>query len=114
MKYRTRISTERLIQRRAAWLKKLGELGPMTRGSLVTAQRGNHLAHQLTVSVRGKTHTVYVPKDMVKEVKEWIQNHRRLQRILKEVSKLNMAIIHRHVPEGLGDARKSEKRRPHR
>ena len=114
MKHRTRISTEKLIQRRDAWLKKLGDLGPMTRGSLVTAQRGNHLAHQLTVSVRGKTHTVYVPKDMVKEVKEWIQNHRRLQRILKEVSKLNMAIIHRHVPEGRGDARKSEKRRPHR
>ncbi len=112
MKRPSRVSIPRLIQRRDAWLKKLGELGPMTRGSLVTAKRGNHTAHQLTVSVRGKTHTVYVPKDMVEEVKEWIKNHRRMQRILKEVSKLNMAIIHRHVPEGRGDARKQEKRRP--
>ena len=33
------------------------------------------------------------------------ENHRRLQRILKEVSKLNMAIIHRHVPESRGGGR---------
>ena len=41
MKQKIRVSTTRLIQRRDAWLKKLGELGPMTRGSLVTARRGN-------------------------------------------------------------------------
>jgi len=103
------VSITRLTQRRDTWLRKLGELGPMTRGSLVTAKRGNHTAHQLTVSVQGKTHTVYVPKDMIQEVREWTRNHRRLQRILKEVSKLNMAIIHRHVPEGRGDARRQER-----
>jgi len=92
-------------------MKKLSELGPFTRGSLVTAQRGGHTAHQLTVSVQGKTHTVYVPKDMVGEVKEWIKNYRRLQRIIKEVSKLDMALIHRHVPEGRGDARRKGKPR---
>jgi hypothetical protein len=107
MKHNARVSTARLIQRRDFWLKKLGELGPMTRGSLVTAKRGNHTAHQLTVSVQGKTRTVYVPKDMVEEVKVWTQNHRRLQRILKEVSKLNMAIIHRHVPESRGGGKSS-------
>jgi len=49
---------------------------------------------------------------MVEEAREWIKTHRRMQRILKEVSKLNMAIIHRHVPEGRGDARKREKPHP--
>lgn len=111
MQYKTHVSTARLIQRRDAWLKKLGTLGPMTRGSLVTARRGNHIAHQLTVSVQGKTHTVYVPKEMTEEVTEWIKNHRRLQRILKEVSKLNMAIIHRHVPESRGGAKNNTKHR---
>lgn len=106
MKGRIAASTNVLIQRREGWLKKLAEVGPMLRGSLVTAKRGNHIAHQLTVSVKGKTHTVYVPKDMVQEVKAWIKNHRRMQLILKEISKLNMAIIHRHVPEGRGDARR--------
>ncbi len=52
---------------------------------------------------------MYVPKDMVEEVKEWIRNHRRMQRILKEVSKLNMAIIHRHVPESRGGVKKHGK-----
>jgi len=99
------VSTARLTQRRDAWLAKLGQLGPMTRGSLVTARRGNHIAHQLTVSVEGKTHTVYVPPGMVAEVREWIANRKRMERILKEVSKLNMAIIHRHVPESRGDGK---------
>jgi len=112
MQYKTKTSTARLIQRRDAWLKKLGELGPMTRGSLVTAKRGNHIAYQLTVSVQGKTHTVYVPKEMIEEVKGWIKNHRRMQRILKEVSKLNMAIIHRYVPENRDGGKNGKKSRP--
>ena len=106
MKKQTAVSVNRIIQRRDAWLGKLGQLGPFTRGSLVTARRGNHTAHQLTVSVKGKTHTVYVPKDMVPEVKEWIKNYRRLQKIIKEVSKLDMALIHRRIPASRDAARK--------
>lgn len=99
MSPRSHPSVAQLTRRRDAWLKKLAVVGPPLRGSLCTAQRGNHTAHQLTVSVQGKTHTVYVPADMIEEVQTWIHNHRQLQRILKELSKLNMAIIHRHVPE---------------
>lgn len=102
MKRKRQVSTNTLIRRRDAWLKKLADVGPMVRGSLCTVRRGNHVAHQLTVSVKGKTHTVYVPVDMVEEVRQWTKNHRRLQRILKEISKLNMAIIHCHVPESRG------------
>ena len=105
MKRKRQVSTSTLIRRRDGWLKKLAEVGPMVRGSLCTARRGNHVAHQLTVSVKGKTHTVYVPVDMVEEVRQWTKNHRRVQRILREVSKLNMAIIHRHVPESRGDGK---------
>ncbi len=112
MRTKKQVSTARLVQRRDAWLRNLSELGPMVRGSLVTAQRGNHVAHQLTVSVQGKTHTVYVPKTMVQEVRTWITNHRKLQRMLKEISKLNMAIIHRHVPESRVGAKPDEPRRP--
>lgn len=106
--------TPRLIQKRELWSRKLASVGPLVRGSLCTAHRGNHLAHQLTVSVKGKTHTVYVPPDMVKEVQAWISNHKRLQRMIKEISKLSMAIIHRHVPESQDGARSNEKRRPSR
>jgi len=110
MKRKMHASTARLISKREAWLKKLATVGPIVRGSLVTAQRGNHQAHQLTVSVEGKTHTVYVPIDMVEEVKEWIKNYRRTQRIIKEISKLSMAIIHRHIPESQGAGKKLKSR----
>lgn len=114
MKRKTHASSTRLIRRRETWLKKLADLGPVMRGSLVTAQRGNHTAHQLTVSVEGKTHTVYVPMDMIQEVKEWIKNYRRMQRIVKEVSKLSMAIIHCAVPESRGAGRSARGRCPKR
>ncbi len=109
-----RPSVRVLEKRRLNWQKKLAELGPCMRGSLCTAKRGNHVAHQLTVSVKGKTHTVYVPLDMVEEVNEWIKNYRRAQRIMEEISKLSMAIIHCHVPERRGDARRRENRSPNR
>ena len=111
MKRKMHTTTTRLIRRREAWLKKLADLGPIVRGSLVTAQRGNHVAHQLTVSVKSKTHTVYVPIEMIEEVKEWIKNYRHMQRIIKEVSKLSMAIIHRRVPENQGVGKLSAPRR---
>jgi len=106
--------TPRLIRRRDQWTRKLAAVGPVVRGSLCAASRGNHVAHQLTVSVKGKTHTVYVPPDMVKEVQTWISNHRRLQFIVKEMSKLNMAIIHRHIPESRDAGQSAGKRRQNR
>jgi hypothetical protein len=72
------------------------------------------MAYQLTVSVKSKTHTVYVPKNMVEEVKEWIRNYRRMQRIIKEVSKLSMALIHRSVPESRAGGRSPANRSPNR
>lgn len=99
MKTTRSLSSSRLEVRRDAALKKFARLGPVVRGSLVSVQRGGHVARQLTLSVRGKTHTVYVPPGMVKEVESWIRNYRRMKRIAEEVSKLNLALIHRHVPE---------------
>ena len=110
MRKRRNISTDTLIRRRDAWLRKLAHIGPMQRGSLCTAQRGNHVAHQVTVSVKGKTRTVYVPQDKVKEVKEWINNYRKAQEIIEKISILNMAIIHRYVPEN----QDADKRRSNR
>jgi len=105
-------STEKLILRRQAAMQKLARLGPILRGSLVTAQRGNHQAHQLTLSVKGKTHTVYVPAGMVKEVQEWIRNYKQMQTIIKDISKINMALIHRFIPENQdADKRRTTPRR---
>jgi len=39
----------------------------------------------VTLKVQGKTRTVYVPKDLKKEVEASIQEHRRLRRLLREI-----------------------------
>lgn len=112
MKMNLSPSSARLAMRRDAAMKKLARLGPILRGSLVTARRGNHTAHQLTTSVQGKTHTVYVPAGMLKEVQAWIRNYKHMQEMIKTISKLNMAIIHRYLPENPdADSRRSRMRR---
>lgn len=113
MKVNLSPSAARLAMRRDAAMKKLARLGPVLRGSLVIARRGNHTAHQLTTSVQGKTHTVYVPTGMIKEVKAWIRNYKQMQEMVQTISKLNMAIIHRYLPENPdADSRRSQTRRP--
>lgn len=105
-------SLARLEARRDACLKKLANIGPPVRGSLCAVKRGNATAHQLTVSVNGKTHTVYVPVDNVEEVRSWIHNHKMLQKWLVEISKLNMAILHASVPEKRRAVARSHARSP--
>jgi hypothetical protein len=49
--------------------------------------------------VRGKTRTVYVPVDFTEEVRTWIDEHRRLKRLLQEISQLSVALVRSHVQE---------------
>ncbi len=109
-----------LKNRRDAKLKKIAEIGPLVTGSLVKIQRkcGNmncrcakgegHPAHILTMVAKGKTKSVYVPVDLVEEVREWVQNHRSLKTLVRDVSNLSLAIIRCHVAAGRGGARKKD------
>jgi DNA-binding transcriptional regulator LsrR (DeoR family) len=56
-----------------------------------------HTAYHLTYKVQGKTHTVYVPVDLLDEVRSWIEEHRRLKRLLREVQQLTLALVRTHV-----------------
>lgn len=58
-----------------------------------------HLAHQLTYKVGGKTHTVYVPVDFTEEVRSWIQEHRRVKRLLREITQLSLELVRSHAQE---------------
>ncbi len=99
-----------LIQRfRAARLKQLHARGPVLAASLVRiakhcgrggchCQHGaKHVGHYLTFKQQGKTHTVYVPRDLLPEVKAWIAEHRRLRRLSQEISALSLAQVRTHV-----------------
>ena len=105
-----KLSTGMLERRRDAKLKQLAEVGPMLQGSLaeigVTCGNPNcrcarghkHRSHILKRQVRGKTQSLYVPVDMVEEARRWVEEHRRVQQLLKEISELNRSIIKAYVP----------------
>ena len=105
-----RISTALLTQRIGARIKKLGDSGIFISGSFVRTSRkcGNpscrcahggekHPCCLLTSKVKGKTKAVYVPVDMEEEVEQWVKEHKKIKKILKEVDKLSEQIIRQHV-----------------
>jgi len=47
----------------------------------------------------GKTQTVYVPKDLMEEVKASIQEHRRIKRLLREITQLQLELIRTYKTE---------------
>ena len=95
---------ESLEHKRLRKLEDLGQDRPLVAGSLNRVERrdarGKVTAyHLLTFKEAGRTRSVYVPKDLVKEVQSWIRNHRRLKELISEISTLSIAIIQRHVPD---------------
>lgn len=50
----------------------------------------------VTWKQRGKTKTVYVPKDLTDEVTASIREHQRLKRLLREITQLQLALIRSH------------------
>jgi hypothetical protein len=54
---------------------------------------------QVTLKRAGKTQTVYVPLDLKEEVEASILEHRRLKRLLAEITQLQLALIRSHKTE---------------
>ena len=92
-------------------MKKLAQTGPLLAGSLVQIAKHcgrpgchchtgeKHVGWYLTRYHQGKTQTTYVPLDMVEEVRIWIEEYRRVKRLIAEISELNRALIRSHVAE---------------
>jgi hypothetical protein len=90
-------------------VRKFVARGPLLAASLVEIARHcgragcrcqsghKHVGHYLTFKADGKTRTVYVPQDLLKEVRSWIQEHQRLKQLGKEISQLSIARIRGHV-----------------
>lgn len=58
-----------------------------------------HVGQHVTFKVKGKSRSVYVPKDLIKDVRSWIEEHRRLKRLLQEINQLTLALIRGHVQQ---------------
>ena len=91
----------RFEQRRQALLKQLSQLGPFVEGSLIGVKHPTckHVAWRLTFKVKAKTRTVYVPVEMTKEVRQWVENYRALKRLAAEISNAQLARVRLYVGE---------------
>jgi hypothetical protein len=103
-------TTLELEAQRAALLRQLRRAGPVVEGSLATVPRKcgsaacpcsrgvvKHRAMILCKKVAGRSVATYVPKDMWEEVRAWNREHKRLKKVLKELSAIGEGLIRQHV-----------------
>ncbi len=58
-----------------------------------------HIAHHLSLKVDGKRSTVYVPQDMLGEVRSWVEEYQRLKAVTHEITQLTLALVRGHVAD---------------
>jgi hypothetical protein len=56
-----------------------------------------HTAWHLTFKVQGRTRTVYVPVDLLDEVRSWLAEHKRIKTLLAEIHELSVALVRTHA-----------------
>ena len=52
-----------------------------------------HVGQHLTFKENGKTRSVYVPKELLPEVRTWLAEHKRLKQLLREIHQLSVALL---------------------
>ena len=99
-------------RRTAAALRRLGQLGPFVAASLVSVRHRcgqprcrcaageGHPSWRLTYKGPGqKTRTVYVPVDLLAEVRQWVSHYRRFKRLGAAISQAQIARVRLYVAE---------------
>ena len=99
-------------RRTASLLRRLGEVGPFVAATLscVRHRCGNprcrcargegHPSWRLTFKGKDqKTVSVYVPVDMLKEVRGWVRNYRVQKKLAAEISASQLARVRLYVRE---------------
>lgn len=101
-------------------LKRLPRSQPILAATLVQFRRAcgvpschcmrggpKHPSQHVTFKERGRSRSVYVPLDLLPEVRAWIEQHHRLKQLLHEINQLTLALIRSHVRQ-----RRRKKGRP--
>ena len=101
----------RLEEQRDALLARLHALPNLMRGSLYERQRKcgrascvcatggpKHPGRQLTVTLRGATHTRYVRREAVVELQALIATYEELWTIVNDLTAVNLALLHSAPP----------------
>jgi hypothetical protein len=84
---------------RDAARRQIAQIGPFVEGSLSAFQRPGCVqpGWHLTFKQKGRTRTVYVPRDLASQVKLWTRNYRHLKKLIRQITRHSLALIHGHV-----------------
>ena len=98
MKIKPTVS-HRHAQARAQTLRQLAQIGPFLEGALCQFKRPGctQPGWHLTFKQKGRTRTVYVPMDLVSDVKSWTRTYQHLKKLIRQVTRHSLALIRRHV-----------------
>jgi hypothetical protein len=112
------IPTQELEAQRAVLLRQLRQAGPLIEGSIAVVARKcgsancpcargvvTHQAMILCKKVRGRSATTYVPKALWEQVRAWNTEHKKIKRVLKDLSAIGEQMIRNHVTDQRGAAR---------
>jgi hypothetical protein len=80
-----------LRRMRDARLRQLRRTAPLLAGSLVALPR--HSSRYLTDKAAGRTRTLYVPLKHLTEVTRWNEEHKKVRRLVSELSQIQRAIL---------------------
>jgi hypothetical protein len=99
---------------RAAALRQIAQLGPFLEGSLSSFKRPGctQPGWHLTFKQQGRTRTLYVPMDLVAQVKAWTLNYRSLKKLIRQVTRHSRALIHSHLANQRAASRSRALTRP--
>jgi hypothetical protein len=80
-------------------LLKIAQTGPFLEGNLCQFKRPgcSTPGWHLTFKQKGRTRTVYVPMDLVKEVKTWTRTYQLLKKLIRQVTRHSLALVRSHV-----------------
>jgi hypothetical protein len=80
-------------------LRQLAQTGPFIEGNLCQFKRPgcSTPGWHLTFKQKGRTRTVYVPMDLVAELKTWTRSYKTLKKTIRQVTRHSLALIKSHV-----------------
>ena len=104
--------TVELEAQRAVLLRQLRQAGPLVEGSIALVARkcgspdcpcaqgvAKHQAMILCKKVNGRSVATYVPKGLWQQVRTWNREHKKIKRVLKDLSAIGEQIIRNHVAD---------------
>ena len=108
------ILPNRHTQARLATLRQIAQIGPFLEGSLSAFKRPGctQPGWHLTFKQQGRTRTLYVPRELVAEVKQWTLNYRQLKRLIRQVTRHSRALIRGHLANRRAASRSQALTRP--